>query len=128
MKARGTRLEPILASVRTRLDARRRERSLAELRREAVPDPARRARFVGALRTAELEVIAEIKRRSPAKGELAVAADPLEQAQRYARGGAAALSVLTEEDHFRGAPADLAAVAPAGCRGCARISSSTRAW
>ncbi len=114
MRARGTRLDPILASVRARLDARRRERPLAELRREAVPDPARRARFVGALRTSELEVIAEIKRRSPAKGELAVAVDPLEQAQRYARGGAAALSVLTEEDHFRGAPADLAAVAPAG--------------
>lgn len=114
MKARGTRLDPILASVQTRLDARRRERPLAELRRDATPDPARRERFTAALKTDALEVIAEIKRRSPARGDLALAADPLEQAQRYARGGAAALSVLTEEDHFRGAPADLERVAPAG--------------
>ena len=114
MKAQGTRLDPILASVRARLDARRRERPLAELRRDATPDPARRARFTAALKTDTLEVIAEIKRRSPAKGFLAVAADPLDQAQRYARGGAAALSILTEEDHFRGSPADLERVAPAG--------------
>ncbi len=114
MKARGTRLEPILDSVRARLDARRRALPLAELRRAATPDPTRRARFVGALKTGELEVIAEIKRRSPAKGDLALAADPLDQARRYARGGAAALSVLTEEDHFRGSPDDLQRVAPAG--------------
>ncbi len=57
----------------------------------------------------ELAVIAEIKRRSPSKGDLAVALDPGETAMEYVAGGAACLSVLTDEDHFGGSAADLAA-------------------
>jgi indole-3-glycerol phosphate synthase len=52
-------------------------------------------------------VIAEIKRRSPSKGDLNVALDPGEMAATYERGGAACLSVLTDEAHFGGSVADL---------------------
>lgn len=56
-----------------------------------------------------LSVIAEVKRRSPSKGDLNVDLDPAELAQRYDAGGAACLSVLTDRDHFGGSPGDLRA-------------------
>jgi indole-3-glycerol phosphate synthase len=66
--------------------------------------------FVAALaRTAGLAVIAEIKRRSPSKGDLAADLDPAEMARSYASGGASCLSVLTEKRWFGGSREDLAA-------------------
>ncbi len=61
-------------------------------------------------RPGTVNVIAECKRRSPSRGVLAPAYDPVAQAQAYARGGAAAISVLTEPSFFDGALAHLAAV------------------
>jgi indole-3-glycerol phosphate synthase len=61
-------------------------------------------------RAGTVNVIAECKRRSPSRGVLAAAYDPVAQAQAYARGGAAAISVLTEPSFFDGALAHLAAV------------------
>ncbi|MFT5049232.1 MAG: indole-3-glycerol phosphate synthase [Chlamydiales bacterium] len=110
----GTRLDPILESVREQAALRRRQQSVADLRAELEPDPARRERFVAGLRADGLSIIAECKRRSPSVGELSGEVDLLERAQSYARGGADALSVLTESNHFGGAPADLAQVAQAG--------------
>ncbi|MBH77854.1 MAG: indole-3-glycerol phosphate synthase [Dehalococcoidia bacterium] len=52
-------------------------------------------------------VIAEIKRASPSKGDIAPAMDAAQQAIRYARGGAAAISVLTEPQWFKGTLEDL---------------------
>jgi len=58
----------------------------------------------------QVNVIAEIKRASPSKGDLGLSATVAETASAYSRGGAVAVSVLTEEDYFRGSLADLRAV------------------
>lgn len=65
------------------------------------PDPDRGERFLRALRAPGLSVIAEIKRGSPSAGAIADL-DPVATAAAYERGGAAALSVLTEARHFGG--------------------------
>lgn len=62
-----------------------------------------------ALVSDRLSVIAEFKRRSPSRGVLAADIDPAIQAKAYEAGGAAAISVLTEPDHFDGSDADLMA-------------------
>lgn len=66
--------------------------------------------FAAALSAPGISVIAEVKRRSPSRGILNADLDPTRQAAKYEQGGAAAISVLTERDHFSGSPADLEAV------------------
>lgn len=63
--------------------------------------------FRATLSTPGLSVIAEVKRRSPSKGDLAATLDPVETARSYADGGAACLSVLTDTNHFGGSVEDL---------------------
>lgn len=69
--------------------------------------------LAAALRRADVAVIAEIKRRSPSRGTLDATIDAAERARTYEDAGAAALSVLTEPDHFGGAAEDLARAAAA---------------
>ena len=63
---------------------------------------------------ARLGVVAEIKRRSPSKGDLAIGLDPATWAATYERGGATCMSVLTDVEHFGGSVDDLR-VARAAC-------------
>ncbi|CAL7964271.1 Indole-3-glycerol phosphate synthase [Gammaproteobacteria bacterium] len=60
-----------------------------------------------------LTIIAEIKRKSPTAGQLSIIADPVELALNYTRGGAGAISVLTDERYFDGSIKDLNKVAAA---------------
>ncbi|HEX6141521.1 MAG TPA: indole-3-glycerol phosphate synthase TrpC, partial [Geminicoccaceae bacterium] len=84
-------------------------RPLDDLLSAASSLPATRG-FASALRAgATLRVIAEIKRRSPSKGELNLDLDPAGVAGQYESGGAACLSVLTDEAHFQGRDEDLEA-------------------
>lgn len=57
-----------------------------------------------------MALITEVKRRSPSKGAIAPALDAAQQARAYVDGGSAAISVLTEPDHFGGSTSDLLAV------------------
>lgn len=71
-----------------------------------------RPSLFAALKNAEqLQVISEIKRASPSKGEIAFGVDPSVQAQIYEKSGAACISVLTDAPFFKGSFADLSAVA-----------------
>lgn len=65
------------------------------------------ASFIEALRRPAVAVIAEIKRRSPSKGPINESIDSAVQALEYEKGGAAAISVLTEPSRFGGSMADL---------------------
>ncbi|WP_274309043.1 indole-3-glycerol phosphate synthase TrpC [Solibacillus daqui] len=60
-----------------------------------------------------LQVISEMKRASPSKGDIATHIDPVEQATQYEAAGAACISVLTEQAFFKGSFNDLNAVAQA---------------
>jgi indole-3-glycerol phosphate synthase len=95
-------LSQIVARKRERLAEARRQRPLAELR-AAVQPRAEASRLLKALRRDAVNIIAEIKRRSPSKGIIRQNFDPVAIARNYLAGGAAAISILTEEDFFDGA-------------------------
>ncbi|MET0626439.1 MAG: indole-3-glycerol phosphate synthase TrpC [Pyrinomonadaceae bacterium] len=106
-------LNRIIERKRERLHEARAARPLAEVRRAglAVREAARRhALRAGIGDAGRVNVIAEFKRASPSKGEIRAGASAGETARAYERGGAAAVSVLTEEDFFRGSLRDLAEV------------------
>jgi indole-3-glycerol phosphate synthase len=81
----------------------------SELEQAAV-DVAAAVPFADSLQRHDVAVIAEVKRRSPSKGWINPGLSAVDQAAAYAAGGAAAISVLTEPDHFGGSIDDLIAV------------------
>ena len=102
-------LDEIVTGVREDLARREAAASLVDVRAAlADVDPARDP--MPHFRAAGSSVIAEVKRRSPSKGDLADIPDPALLAAAYARGGAGAISVLTEERRFGGSLDDLRAV------------------
>ena len=98
-------LADILASHRAHAAADHRQ--LGDLVERAAATPPPRD-FTGALKGEGLTCIAEIKRRSPSKGDLDPGLQPDLVAKEYVAGGAACLSVLTDEDYFGGSAGDLA--------------------
>lgn len=120
----ATVLEGILQSTRAEVARRRREVPLDALRARAAELGAdtdtdtdtdtgdagakqRQRRFQRALSAPGITVIAEFKRRSPSAGELREGADLPALVGAYERGGAGAISVLTEGPHFAGSLTDL---------------------
>jgi indole-3-glycerol phosphate synthase len=102
-------LDEIVAGVAADV-AQRQQRIPIEQIREAAEKTPQALDAFAALRQPGVGVIAEVKRSSPSKGALADIPDPAELATEYAAGGARAISVLTEENYFRGSLDDLDAV------------------
>jgi len=98
---RGLMLDEIISATQARLD---RDGVVTEGPAPAIRD------FAAALARPGLQVIAEIKRRSPSRGDLNMGLDPVARALAYEQGGASAISVLTEPEYFSGSLADLVQV------------------
>ena len=100
------RLDELVVATREAVAARKRERPQSEL--EGQVELGREGRpFAEALWRPGTSVIAEHKRRSPSAGTIREGASCAEIVRAYERGGAAALSILTEEAHFGGSLDDL---------------------
>jgi indole-3-glycerol phosphate synthase len=99
-------LPDILAQIveQKKLDLAVREPAIEARAEQSI---AKRRDFVAALTAQSPAVIAEVKKASPSKGILAREFDPASIARSYEAGGAAALSVLTDEKHFLGSLSDL---------------------
>jgi indole-3-glycerol phosphate synthase len=105
--APGGTLGRLVEEARRRAEAMTPRRSELEQAAATVAAPRR---FTDSLRRHDVAVIAEVKRRSPSKGWINPGMSAVDQAAAYAAGGAAAISVLTEPDHFGGSVDDLVAV------------------
>ncbi|HEX6058990.1 MAG TPA: indole-3-glycerol phosphate synthase TrpC [Gemmatimonadaceae bacterium] len=110
----GGTLGAILETTRRRVESHLlvRRAALERAARDAPATPA----MAAALRGGAVAVIAEVKRRSPSKGVINAGLSADRQAAAYVAGGARAISVLTESEHFGGRAEDLVAV-----RGAVRI-------
>jgi indole-3-glycerol phosphate synthase len=101
-------LDAILANTRRELDERKRSVPLADVEPAAAAAP-QPLPFMAALQWPGVSIIAEVKRRSPSGGEIRPGASAADLARLYARGGASALSVLTDYCYFGGANGDVLA-------------------
>jgi indole-3-glycerol phosphate synthase len=106
-------IEQLVSAARLGVEARREQIPLATLEGRLEARGQDRP-FREALTRPGLSLVAEFKRRSPSAGPIVEAADVADQVSAYERGGAAALSVLTDEPHFGGSLEDLRA-ARAAC-------------
>ena len=105
-------LTEIIELKKKRLEAAKANRDFEELKRAAIArrESADAHRLRAELQKDRINIIAEIKRASPSKGVINDRIDVAETARAYESGGACAISVLTEEDRFKGSLDDLKAV------------------
>lgn len=106
-------LDDIVASSVRRVEEAKRSGDDAALQKQIASRPPAKD-FAAALQADDVTVIAEIKRATPAKGPLAPDLDAERMASAYLEGGAAAISVLTEPEHFKGSLQDLEQAAGSG--------------
>ncbi|MEX2108566.1 MAG: indole-3-glycerol phosphate synthase TrpC [Solirubrobacterales bacterium] len=99
-------IEQLIAAARDGVNQRCQQIPQSDLE-SRLPERGEDRPFNEALVRPGLSVIAEFKRRSPSAGEISSTATVAEQVGAYERGGAAALSVLTDEPHFGGSLEDL---------------------
>jgi indole-3-glycerol phosphate synthase len=102
-------LESILDGVRADVAQRESVVSFEQAKKASLAAPPPKD-VMAVLNEPGIGVIAEVKRASPSRGELAPIVDPAELATQYAAGGARVISVLTEQRRFGGSLADLIAV------------------
>jgi len=95
-------LDQIVSRTRERVSERRRVRPFDEVRARVANAPPRRPFAAALSRPGRVNVVAEYKRRSPSRGPIREDLAPAQVARAYERGGAIALSVLTDEDFFGG--------------------------
>lgn len=107
-------LDLLVAEARARVRADRGVRTTDQLRDDVAALSTAPPSLTAALDGPGVSVIAEVKRASPSKGDLAPDLDALAQGRAYADAGVAAISVLTEPDRFKGTLDDLAAVSTLG--------------
>jgi anthranilate synthase/indole-3-glycerol phosphate synthase/phosphoribosylanthranilate isomerase len=108
--AEPTILETIVEKRRDDVRAAKAAVPVSALERRLASAPAVVAFEERLLRDAPMAVIAEVKRASPSKGDIAPGMDAMAQALKYATGGAAGISVLTEPTWFKGTLEDMAGV------------------
>ncbi|MFH1833792.1 MAG: indole-3-glycerol phosphate synthase TrpC [bacterium] len=107
----STYLDRIVPAVLRRLEERRRLVPQAQV--EGDPGPGPRPSFADALRAPGISLIAEVKRASPSRGPIRPGLEVRSLVMSFEAAGASAVSVLTEEDHFRGSLEDLRAAVDA---------------
>lgn len=110
IKPTGTILDRIVADVARRQEAAKARRPLTLVEAEAKIAPPVRGILPAIASAVQPFIIAEIKKASPSRGLLSSNFDPARIAKAYQQGGAGAISVLTEQDHFQGSLDDLRAV------------------
>ena len=106
-------LDEIVAATHARV-AEAKQKVTEEALEQRIASQSPPEDFAAALQADDVTAIAEIKRATPAKGPLAPDLDAGKTAALYLEGGAAAVSVLTEPDHFKGSLEDLEHAAAAG--------------
>jgi indole-3-glycerol phosphate synthase len=104
-------LDEIVEAKAEELTKRKQSMPLSEL--EKLGSKGSKKDFAAALKGDDIRLIAEVKMASPSRGVLRTDLDPVELARTYARNGAAAISVLTEERYFGGSLEHLAAIGEA---------------
>jgi len=103
-------LDEIVESKKESLKQRKREIPLRELKRRCADMKRKPIDLASALRGDDIALIAEVKKASPSKGIINADIDPVKLAITYAANGASAISILTEENYFKGSIGYLEAI------------------